>query len=132
MGYGVYFTPESRWTMKAIRDFQGIFIHQHFNGMRNSINGLSQIVVASGMGELMGPHLFVFCGRRKGLIKVLYFDKSGFCLWQKRLEKDRFSWPKKHESKVVKLTSEQFEWLLEGYDIWKMKPFETLHFEYVS
>ncbi len=62
-------------------------------------------------------YLFVFCGRRRDLIKVLYFDSSGFCLWLKRLEKDKFPWPKKLDSEVVSLTPSQFAWLLEGYDI---------------
>jgi transposase len=100
--------------------------------MRKAINGLSQIVFEAGMGDLMGPYLFVFCGKRRDGIKILYFDQSGFALWQKRLEKDRFAWPKKHSDAVVALTPEQLEWLLSGYDVWKMKPFENLHFERVS
>jgi transposase len=81
---------------------------------------------------LMGPYLFVFTGKRRDVLKVLYFDKSGFALWYKKLEKDKFPWPKKLSDSVVKLSPEQFEWLLDGYDVWKMKPFETLHFEHVS
>ena len=50
----------------------------------------------------------------------------------KRLEQAKFPWPKKHESEVVSLSPEQFEWLLEGYDVWKMKPFEKMHFARVS
>lgn len=100
--------------------------------MRRGINGLSEIVQSQQMGDLMGAHLFVFAGRRRDSIKVLYFDRSGFCLWQKRLEKDRFPWPKKLTESVVSLTPEQFSWLLDGYDVWKMKPFTALHFEKVS
>jgi transposase len=118
--------------MKALSQFKGVLIHREPVDMRKAINGLSEIVSAAEMGELMGPYLFVFTGRRRHVIKVLYFDQSGFALWQKRLEKDKFPWPKKETESVVKLTSEQFEWLLDGYDVWKMKPFETLHFERVS
>lgn len=118
--------------MKAITEFQSVFIHRDPVDMRKAINGLSEIVESEGMGELMGPHLFVFCGRRRHVIKILYFDKSGFALWQKRLEKDRFPWPKKHEDDVVQLSSAQMQWLLDGYDVWKMKPFEELRFSRVS
>lgn len=118
--------------MRSPSEFEGVLIHRDPIDMRNAINGLSAIVSAAGMGELMGPYLFVFCGKRRGLIKVLYFDKSGFALWQKRLEKDKFPWPNKHTDNVIKLTPEQFKWLLDGYDVWKMKPFEALHFENVS
>jgi transposase len=90
------------------------------------------IVESAQMGELMGPNLFVFANRRRDLMKVLYFDRSGFALWMKRLEKAKFALPKKYESQVVSLPPQQFEWLLEGYDVWNMKPFEKLHFARVS
>ena len=99
--------------------------------MRKAMNGLCEVVFSAQMGELMGPNLFVFCGKRRNSIKVLYFIQSGFCLWQKLLEKAKFAWPKKLTDASVKLSAEQFEWLLEGYDVWKMKPFETLHFDRV-
>ena len=118
--------------MKSISEFQGVFIHRDPVDMRKAINGLSEIVESAGMGSLMGPHLFVFCGRRRHVIKILYFDKSGFCLWQKRLERDRFAWPKKHPDSVLQITPGQMQWLLDGYDVWKMKPFEELQFARVS
>jgi transposase len=117
--------------MKAVTDFKGVFIHREKVDMRKAINGLSVIVQEAGMGDLMGPYLFVFSGRRRDSIKVLYFDKSGFALWQKRLEKDKFAWPKKHTDEIVHLTPEQFSWLLDGYDVWKMRPFESLNFSKV-
>jgi hypothetical protein len=46
--------------------------------------------------------------------------------------KEKFPWPKRFEENVVSLTAEQFSWLLEGYDVWKMKPFEKLYFRQVS
>lgn len=117
--------------MRGVKDFKGVFIHREPVDMRKMINGLSEIVQLSGMGDLMGPNLFVFMGRRRHMIKVLYFDKSGFCLWQKRLERDRFPWPRKLSETVVRLTPEQFGWLLDGYDVWKMKPFKELEFSQV-
>jgi transposase len=114
--------------MKSPRAFKGIFFHREPVDMRKSISGLSVLVEQAQMGELMGPNLFVFANQRRDLMKVIYFDRSGFALWMKKLEQERFPWPKKHETQVVSLTSEQFEWLLDGYDVWKMKPFEKLHF----
>lgn len=115
--------------MKAPSDFENIFIHRENVDMRRGINGLSEIVQSAEMGELSGKNLFVFCGRRKNSMKVLYFDRSGFCLWQKRLDRERFPWPKKLADEVVRLTPEQFSWLLEGFDVWKIKPFEEIKFE---
>lgn len=117
--------------MKSPHEFKKIFIHKEPVDMRKAINGLSEIVQLSDMGNLMEPHLFVFSGRRRNTIKILYFDKSGFAMWMKRLEKDKFPWPKKFTESVVTVTPEQLSWLLDGYDIWKMKPFEELNFQRV-
>ena len=118
--------------MKSVNAFQGVFFYREPVDMRKAINGLSQIVEQAQMGELMGPHLFVFANRRRDLMKVLYFDRSGFALWMKKLEKEKFPWPKGHESTIVELSPERFEWLLAGYDVWKMKPFEKLNFSRFS
>ena len=114
--------------MKSVREFKGVFFHRDPVDMRKQVNGLLQIVEQARMGELMGPHLFVFANRRRDLMKILYFDKSGFALWMKKLEKQKFPWPKGHESEVVTLSPARFEWLLDGYDVWRMKPFEELTF----
>ena len=118
--------------VKDVKHFSSVFIHREPVDMRKAINGLSEIVQQAEMGELMKPHLFVFSGKRRNTMKILYFDKSGFCLWQKRLEKDKFPWPKKLTEAVVSITPEQLSWLLEGYDIWKIKPFAELNFKKVS
>ena len=117
--------------MKSMHEFRNVFIHRDPVDMRKAINGLSALVDIERMGNLMEPHLFVFIGRRRDVIKILYFDKSGFCLWQKRLERERFPWPKKHSSEVVHISTSQLEWLLQGYDVWKIKPFAELKFEKV-
>lgn len=119
--------------MKAPSSFAKVFFHRVPVDMRRGINGLCDIVATSAMGDLAsGKNLFVFTGRRRNSIKILYFDKSGFCLWQKRLEENRFPWPKSFPDDVVYLEPEQLTWLLDGYDVWKMKPFGETKFERVS
>ena len=63
-------------------------------------------------------HLFVFRGRRGDLIKVIWWDGQGACLFSKRLERGRFVWPATKEGKVS-LTPAQLAMLLEGID-WRM------------
>ena len=75
--------------------------------------------------------LFVFCNRPRTSIKMLYWAHNGFCLWQKRLEKERFFWPRRELPAVVELTVEQLNWLLDGYDIRRMKPHKKLHYSSV-
>ena len=123
---------DSRVVVKAPSSFAGVFIHKSPVDMRRGINGLCDLVQSTNMGDLSGRNLFVFCGRRRDSIKVLYFDRSGFCLWQKKLEMDRFPWPKKSTDEVVSVTPQQFTWLLEGFDVWKIKPFSDANFERVS
>jgi len=84
--------------------------------MRKSINGLSILVEAEAVGDLFSGDLFVFCNRRRNMIKVLYWQDNGFCLWLKRLEEHRFKWPKS-EADVLKIKLEELDWLLAGLDI---------------
>ncbi|MFJ1260728.1 IS66 family insertion sequence element accessory protein TnpB [Cupriavidus sp. CuC1] len=50
----------------------------------------------------------------------------------KRLEKDRFAWPREGSGATQTVTLQEFEWLLEGFDLWTNRPHQTLHFEAVS
>ena len=63
----------------------------------------------------MSGHVFVFRGRRGDLIKLLWFDGDGLCLFSKRLERGRFIWPQV-TSGTVSLTPAQLSMLLEGID----------------
>lgn len=84
--------------------------------MRKAINGLS-IIVEQAMGQNpFSGDLFVFCNRLRNIVKILYWEKNGFCLWQKRLEKDRFKWPKSVDE-VISIDQHQLQWLLSGLDI---------------
>ena len=62
-----------------------------------------------------GGHLFVFRGRRGDLVKVIWWDGQGACMFMKRLEKGRFVWPAAKEGKVA-LSPAQLSMLLEGID----------------
>ena len=84
--------------------------------MRKSINGLSILVEDCLELDPFSGHLFVFCNRRRNIIKILYWDKNGFCLWQKRLEKDWFKWPK-NEEEVFSINRNELGWLIAGLDI---------------
>ncbi|MCK5671819.1 MAG: IS66 family insertion sequence element accessory protein TnpB, partial [Spirochaetales bacterium] len=86
--------------------------------MRKSINGLSVLVSEQMELDVFSGHLFVFCNRKKNIIKVLYWDRNGFCLWQKRLEKDKYPWPDTEEA-VKQITYDQLKMLLIGIDFFK-------------
>ena len=93
-----------------------VFIALGITDMRKSINTLSVLVEDAMEGDLYSEALFVFCNRGKNIVKLLYWDKTGFCLWQKRLEKANFKWPKS-EQEVLEISARELEWLLNGLDI---------------
>jgi transposase len=63
-------------------------------------------------------HLFLFCNRTRKLLKIIWWDRTGFCLWLKRLEKDTFPWPKA-DSDTIEIDVERLRMLLSGIDFWK-------------
>lgn len=86
--------------------------------MRKGFNGLSMLAQDVLRQDPFSGHLFVFRGRRGDLIKVLWWDGQGFCLFSKRLERGRFVWPSPADGRVV-ITPAQLAMLLEGID-WRM------------
>lgn len=84
--------------------------------MRKAINGLSIMVEQAMDLNPFSGDLFVFCNRRRNIIKILYWDRNGFCLWHKRLEEHHFKWPQS-EQEVMTIDRHQLQWLLYGLDI---------------
>lgn len=120
-------------TMRALSTFPQIYVCRKFVDFRKAIDGLSAIVESELKLSPFSGALIVFMSRRRDRVKILYWDKTGFSLWYKRLEEAKFSWPRGPiESEVVALTSEQLEWLLSGVDVWKIKMHQPLHFEKIS
>jgi transposase len=83
--------------------------------MRKGFDGLSELAQEVLRKDPFSGHLFVFRGKRGDLIKVLYWDGQGLCLFAKRLERGRFIWPQAREGSVT-LSPAQLAMLLEGID----------------
>ena len=119
--------------MRAISTFSQIYFCRKFVDFRKSINGLSEIAEQELKLAPFSGALFIFISKRRDKIKILYWDKTGFALWYKRLEEARFAWPKQMaETEVVAITTEQLEWFLNGIDIWKIKTHKELQYEVLS
>lgn len=83
--------------------------------MRKAINGLS-VLAAGRLGlDPFSGHVFAFCNRKRTMIKLLVWDRNGFWLLHKRLEKQRFRWPKT-EGEVKEMSVRDLGWLLDGLD----------------
>lgn len=86
--------------------------------MRRGFDGLALLVQEQLQRDSHSGQLFVFRGRRGGLIKIIWHDGQGMCLFAKRLEHGRFIWPSASAGAVT-ITAAQLGYLLEGID-WRM------------
>ncbi|MCF4785541.1 IS66 family insertion sequence element accessory protein TnpB, partial [Acinetobacter baumannii] len=102
------------------------------NSARKSINGLSLLVEQEMQLSPFSGALFVFCNQQRTRLKVLYWDSTGFCLWYKRLEKDKFRWPRQMPGKILSISEQQWHWLLQGVDIQKITAHQPLHYQSVG
>jgi transposase len=90
--------------------------------MRKGMDGLAALVQTTLAENPFSGHIFVFRGRRGDLVKLVWFDGDGLCLFAKRLERGRFVWPQA-ASGTVALSAAQLSMLLEGID-WR-RPVKT-------
>lgn len=95
-----------------------IWLAAGLTDMRRGFDGLAALAQSALEQEPFSDHVFVFRGRRGDIIKLLWWDGQGMCLFAKRLEKGRFIWPQA-DSGSVSLSPAQLSMLLEGID-WRM------------
>ena len=102
-----------------------VYLAMGVTDMRKAINGLSILVEDQMELDPFTGHLFGFCNRKRDIIKILYWDRNGFCLWQKRLEKDRFRWPES-EKDILGIGNRELNWLVDGLSIAQHEAHERL------
>lgn len=85
--------------------------------MRNSFDGLAAAARTVLQGDPMSGHVFVFCNRRRDLIKLLFWDRSGFVVLGKRLEEGTFAWPEDGAAASMETTIRELLCVLEGIDL---------------
>jgi len=86
--------------------------------MRKGFDGLAALAQTALAQAPFSGHVFVFRGRRGDIVKLLWYDGQGLCLFAKRLERGRFVWPQAATGSVS-LSPAQLSMLLEGID-WRM------------
>ncbi len=91
--------------------------------MRKSYNGLSALVKNRLRGNPLSGELFVFVNRRQNQMKILYFDRSGYCIWSKKLEQGQFVVRGSPGGKR-QLNWTQLKLLLDGIEIKKARQFK--------
>ena len=98
--------------MHLAREVSRILAYRHPVDMRKSFDGLVGLVKnALGEDPLSGT-LYVFINRRRTYVKSVYWDRTGFCLFAKRLERGRFTLP--GDKETFELSEQAFRLLLDG------------------
>ena len=99
------------------KDFDHIYIAPGYTDMRKGIDGLiAKVGYGLGLNPFQEKVLFLFCGRSANKIKGLVWEKDGFLLLYKRVDKGSYVWPRT-AAEAMSLTQEQFERLMSGFAI---------------
>ena len=107
-----------------------IFLHVPATDLRKSFDGLGGLVRSAFGGDPCDGSWYLFFNRRRDRVKILYWDRDGLALWYKRLEKQKFCWPKSHEAEMILSSSEQLQKLLFGFDVFQ-KPHDYLKYHQI-
>ena len=118
--------------LRPDRDIELVYLHRAPVDMRKQMDGLAVLAQDVIRQDPTSGALFVFTNARRNKLKILTWERNGFIVWYKRLERHRFPWPRGVGDEVLTLTGQQLHWLLDGYDVWRMKPHEALHFSVFS
>ena len=92
-----------------------IYIRPGYTDLRKAVNGLAGIIEGQMSGEPFSVSVYLFCNRERRLLKAIWWDKTGFWLSQKRLEKEKYPWPETNEA-ARELSAEELTMLLSGID----------------
>ena len=95
------------------------YVDAEAGDMRKSIDGLAAVTTQILEQDPLSGHLFVFCNARRDRIKILYWERTGFWLLHKRLERGTFAWPlpANSDAKQIELSSSDLAALLGGLDL---------------
>jgi transposase len=93
---------------------------------RKSIDGLTALVELAIKVAVFDPVLFVFLNHHRNRVKILYWERNGFCLWLKRLELERFKTSPDATDEAIALTVQGLNWLLDGFDLWRNRSHQVL------
>ncbi len=104
--------------MIALASGARVWLACGYTDMRKGMDGLAMLAQQGLAADPFSGALFAFRGKRGGLVKLLWFDGQGLCLFSKRLEKGHFLWPTTNTGRVS-LSPAQLSMLLEGID-WRM------------
>lgn len=114
--------------MLKLRPGIQVFVSLHPTDMRKAIDSLSCIVLEAFDENPQSGHLFLFFNKTRDKVKILFWDRNGFVLHYKRLEKHRFKIPKLHSATKLTISETQLHGLLAGLDFMLMREFSEINY----
>jgi len=104
-----------------------VFLALGGTDMRKGMDGLAALVSGHFDRDPFSGHVFAFCNRQRNTVKLLFWNFNGFWVFHKRLERQKFRWPRT-ESEVMELSVREMVWLLDGLDPLKLKGHDKLEY----
>jgi transposase len=108
-----------------------VYLHREPIDFRAGMNSLVTLVEQSMQLDPFARAVYVFRNRQANRLKLLLWERNGFWLMIRRLEADRFAWPRRQQA-VIELTTEQLHWLLDGIDIDAMRGHPVRRYRHAS
>ncbi|WP_236249447.1 IS66 family insertion sequence element accessory protein TnpB [Pseudomonas cichorii] len=118
--------------MRPNASVEKVYLYPKPGDFRKSIDGLAALVELDIKVAVFDPVLFAFLNKARNRIKVLYWERNGFCLWLKRLESERFKTSPEARDTPIILNVQELNWLLDGFDLWRNGPHKVLTPRYVA
>ena len=115
--------------MNWFSDLPSIYLHRVTVDFRKAVNGLSEIVAQELSMNPFDENLYVFCNKKRDRLKILHWDRTGYVLWYKRLEKEKFKWPIDELGDIIQVNEQALECLLSGLPVLPPKPHDRLHYQ---
>ena len=110
--------------------FEEIYLYRPVVDFRQGIRGLTVVIQEEMELSPFKKYLFLFCNRGRDKIKAVYWDKTGFAMWYKILEKDKFPWPRHLDRENISVDVDNLHKFLQGLNPWQL-PHKEVHYEKV-
>jgi transposase len=115
--------------MLTLSEGTKVFVNLTPTDMRKSINGLSAMILDVFSKAPQSKHLFLFYNKTRNKVKLIFWDKNGFVLYYKQMEKGKFKLNHRLKDGVLEINENELQWLLAGLDFQRMSKFNELNYE---
>lgn len=106
--------------MRQLNKFNNIYLYRPYVDFRKGIAGLSAFVQEELELNPFDNTLFIFCNQKRDRMKALFWDNTGFAMFYKILEEDKYCWPFHLENNVIEVDLKKLNHFLAGLNPWEV------------